>query len=387
VPIVVGVVVGAAAVCFAAGAVVKYKRRKPNEDEENIVELKGRSGSVDMSPKPIYATKSYTSESDMTRWEIPYESIKQGAEIGRGAYGSVFLATWRNSECVVKQLHIDNNNPSAVREFLKEAQTVQRLRPHKNVCGIFGVCTNPQYPICIVMEYVKDGSLKDLVYEEPKVELTSSLILALAKDIASGMAHLHMENVLHCDLACRNLLVQKQSGTYLIKISDFGLARTSESGLYDANQEAKFPIRWSAPEVLTARKLSRAADVWSFGVVLWEMLEGKMPFWEMSNSEVMLHVCTKKQFLNPPTKRFEYPEELNAMMLACFQFKPEARPSFEDLFIQLEDIEKQLKQKSFQEEQPQPVTRQLSTGGRQYEEFENTSIPPVLYGNEQGSDE
>ena len=102
-----------------------------------------------------------------------------------------------------------------------------------------------------------------------------------------------------------------------------------------------------------------------------------MPYFDMlSNSEVMLHVCTKRQFLPPPSKRFDYPEELYSIMLACFQFKAEDRPSFGDLFAQLEELEQRLKKV----EEPELVSRQFSTNGQQYVAFDSENSQ--VYGNE-----
>lgn len=123
----------------------------------------------------------------------------------------VFKCRWRNTDCVVKQLDINRTDQQSVKQFLKEADNVKYannfiishshrgLRPHTNVCNVFGICTDPAYPICIVMEYLPDGSLDQLVYKN-KIGLDAKMILDFAKDIAGGMSHIHHENVLHCDL-------------------------------------------------------------------------------------------------------------------------------------------------------------------------------------------
>jgi len=274
------------------------------------------------------------------KWEIDYQELQIGAQIGAGAFGNVFKARWRNCDCVVKQLNSSNQNPESVATFLKEANIVKNLRNHENVCSVFGVCTNPEYPICIVLEYVPGGSLQKLIYEH-KVDMDGPLLLQFAKSICSGMSHIHKENLLHCDLACRNILISLENNKYILKITDFGLARISDKGFYDAKEEAKFPIRWTAPEVLTTYKVSRAADVWSFGVVLWEMIEAKVPWFDKTNAQVLELVCVMQQRLPKPNASFEYPsDDLWAVMMQCWQQDPNTRPSFDELFKKLETLER-----------------------------------------------
>jgi len=275
------------------------------------------------------------------KWEIDYQELQIGNQIGSGAFGNVFKGRWRNCDCVVKQLNSSNQDSQSVAKFLKEANIVKNLRNHENVCSVFGVCTNPEYPICIVLEYVPGGSLQSFIYER-KIEMTGPLLLQFAKNICSGMSHIHKENLLHCDLACRNVLISPQGfNKYILKITDFGLARISDQGFYDAKHEAKFPIRWTAPEVLTTYKVSRASDVWSFGVVLWEMIEGKVPRYSQTNPEVMDLVCVLHQTLPKPKATFEYPvDDMWVLMVQCWQQDPNARPSFDDLFNKLEALER-----------------------------------------------
>jgi len=213
------------------------------------------------------------------------------------------------------------------------------LRPHPNVCDLLGVCTNKQNPICIVTELLSEGSLTDL-FNSSKIFIDAGLAVTVAKDIASGMSHLHRENILHCDLAARNLLVSlKGKDQYIIKVADFGLSHTSESDNYNLKAEAKFPIRWAAPEVMTRAQVSKAADVWSFGVVVWEILEWKKPYEEIqANNDVMKKVCTEGLRLKRPT-RIAIPDRLWEIMQSCWSEDPKTRPTFQDLYKQLGELE------------------------------------------------
>mmetsp|Transcript_26263 Transcript_26263/g.36986 ORF Transcript_26263/g.36986 Transcript_26263/m.36986 type:complete len:245 (-) Transcript_26263:67-801(-) len=176
-----------------------------------------------------------------------------------------------------------------------------------------------------------------------KIELNVKNVIKIFKDVVSGMSHLHHEGLLHCDLACRNLLVSLEKGNdFTVKISDFGLARFSESGTYNASINSVFPVRWSAPEVLRGSKLSKASDVWSFGVLMWEVIQGTIPYLPMNNQEVIDFVCVKKQILPPPTRIENLPPEIYECMKSCWAYSAGNRPSFAGIFQSLKELENEL---------------------------------------------
>jgi len=243
----------------------------------------------------------------------------------------------------VKQMHSElTSDRAAMNTFLKEADNMKNLRPHPNVCDLLGVCTKPEFPICIVTELLSEGSLVDLI-QNGKISIDANLAVTIAKDIASGMSHLHKENILHCDLAARNLLVSlKGKDQYVIKVADFGLSHISESDNYNLKAEAKFPIRWSAPEVMTRGQVSKAADIWSFGVVVWEILEWEKPYHEIgSNNDVMRKVCNDGLRLGRPS-RIEIPDRLWEIMQMCWHSDAKQRPTFQDLYKLLLELENTL---------------------------------------------
>jgi serine/threonine protein kinase len=171
--------------------------------------------------------------------------------------------------------------------------------------GLIGVSFNPYY---LLMEYIEGGSLYNLIQQQsnpdPKIRIDSWIIWLIATDTCKGMAHIHREGLLHCDLAARNLLVVIGGERKIsIKISDFGLShRMSEQQNYDLQGGEAVPLRWSAPELVSQRKVLPASDVWSFGlekeekkkknkrisffadsflatgVVLWECFELSRPY-------------------------------------------------------------------------------------------------------------
>eukprot|EP00027_Filamoeba_sp_ATCC50430_P015453 CAMPEP_0168573728 /NCGR_PEP_ID=MMETSP0413-20121227/18692_1 /TAXON_ID=136452 /ORGANISM="Filamoeba nolandi, Strain NC-AS-23-1" /LENGTH=412 /DNA_ID=CAMNT_0008607003 /DNA_START=1233 /DNA_END=2471 /DNA_ORIENTATION=+ len=306
--IIVGATIGATVMCLVAAA--------------------GPGPSLELVSPHDTESASRHQNSDKDMWEIDFTTIKIEQQIGKGGFGVIYSAKWRNQLCVVKQL--DQSNENSARDFLKEASNVKHLRPHPNICLVLGICSNPHYPLCLVMEYVPNGSLWTMLVSR-SLTLETKTVIDFALDIASGMFHLHSEDIIHCDLACRNLLVApKNSSKYLLKITDFGLSRVTEREAYKASETSVFPIRWSAPEVLTQKLVSKPMDVWSFAVTLWEMIEVKMPYFHLTNADVAKAVCEDHLKLTRPTA-VPIPDELFNLMESCWNDNPQLRPTFEQI--------------------------------------------------------
>jgi len=198
----------------------------------------------------------------------------------------------------------------------------------------------PEHPNIICFKYlaVRDqaqnpfGLVMDLGYDTVRSlgqETEENLILC-ATHVASGMAHLHENKVCHRDLATRNLLWADEKRE-VCKVADFGLSLpfTAEEG-HIFTQPDRLPIRWMAPEALSERRYSKATDVWSFGVVLWEMWsDSNQPYCGYSQQQVQEQVKTGKLVLSAPTKM---PLVIQQVMRSCFQFDPKQRPSFVEIF-------------------------------------------------------
>eukprot|EP01116_Phalansterium_solitarium_P002641 TRINITY_DN1278_c1_g1_i2.p1 TRINITY_DN1278_c1_g1~~TRINITY_DN1278_c1_g1_i2.p1 ORF type:complete len:431 (-),score=86.43 TRINITY_DN1278_c1_g1_i2:460-1752(-) len=266
-------------------------------------------------------------------WVIPFQDLVMGEELGRGAFGVVRLAYWRHSPVVVKQvIHLHNSG-----SFRKEAEIMKRLRPHPNVVLLLGVCIDP---VCIVSEYLSAGSLHGLIMDQ-KASLGLTQCLTALLDIARGMAHLHAEKLLHCDLAARNVLIEYRNTTqFTAKICDFGLAHQTgqEDDVYLAPQDAKLPVRWTSPETLKTKKFTKANDVWAFGITAVELLARDVPYGATTpNNHVMLRQLEGYAHPERP-KRISYPDELWNLLLDCWAEEPTSRPSFDDLCTRVESI-------------------------------------------------
>eukprot|EP01083_Nonionella_stella_P149837 476479_1 len=222
--------------------------------------------------------------------------VNMGAEIARGNFGRVHSATWRGADVVVKRVSLNKLGSTCLSSILREAGLWERLSGHPNVvrfCGAEVVENSAKIEkdsqkleaeLWLVSEWVTRGSLRCLLNDRsagfsgkhsassPPMEWPKPLDwetrVCMARDTAAGLWHLHSEGILHCDLACRNLMVDDK---FRIKIADFGMSRFNRS-LENQSDATYGPLKWMAPESLSDRKFSTSSDIWSFGIVLWELL-------------------------------------------------------------------------------------------------------------------
>ncbi|CAI2737487.1 unnamed protein product [Dicrocoelium dendriticum] len=210
----------------------------------------------------------------------------------------------------------------AHQDFLKEASTMETLS-HDNVIKLIGVITQSE-PMAIVTEFMKYGSLDKYLNKAGKV-IKCKQLLQMILDICEGMKYVSGLGYVHRDLAARNILV---SETIVCKISDFGLARSLEDGFTDdinAFKEGKVPIRWTAPEAVLYRRFSPASDVWSFGIVIWEVFTyGQRPYCDWTNQTV-INMLESGYRLPAPD---QCPLGLQNLMLECWSADPTTRPNF-----------------------------------------------------------
>jgi len=189
-------------------------------------------------------------------------------------------------------------------------------RPHVNVVQFLGITNDP---LCIITEFLDQGSLYGYLHSEAKVD--ANIIMNFVKGISAGMLHLHREGIIHRDLAARNILL---GSGFQVKISDFGLSRNNSSQIQGNQTKSDTgPLKWMAPEAIKYRVYSTMSDVWSFGVVLWEIVTRKDPYPDLDPVQTALEVTHSGLKLQIP----EYcPPVMSHIMEGCFDSIPEKRP-------------------------------------------------------------
>ena len=260
-------------------------------------------------------------------WEIDRQQIRLLRKLGAGQFGEVWEGLWNNTTAVaVKTLKPGTMSPS---EFLQEAALMKSLR-HPKLIQLYAVCTREE-PIYIVTELMKHGSLLEYLRGEGR-SLKLPQLVDMSAQVAAGMAYLECQNYIHRDLAARNILVSEH---LICKVADFGLARVIDEDIYEAHTGAKFPIKWTAPEAAMYNRFTIKSDVWSLGVVLYEIVTyGRFPYPGMTNAEVLEKIQTGYRMGCPPN----CPKQLHDIMLDCWREEPANRPTFETLQWQLEEF-------------------------------------------------
>ncbi|TNN07763.1 Tyrosine-protein kinase Fyn isoform 1 [Schistosoma japonicum] len=271
-----------------------------------------------------------TDLSRLTRdqWEISRSSLKLIELLGAGQFGEVWKGKWNETiEVAVKTL---KQGTMTKEEFLKEARIMKQLH-HPRLVRLYAVVTAE--PIYIVTELMTNGSLLKYLRDGPGKELGLKPLIDMMAQIASGMAYLEKEHYIHRDLAARNILVGENNS---VKVADFGLARIIDSAndTYTAKQGAKFPIKWTAPEAALMGRFTIKSDVWSFGIVIYEIITyGQVPFPSMNNTETLQQVENGYRMPCP----INCPNSIYEIMLNTWDARPECRPTFAFLCNYFED--------------------------------------------------
>ncbi|KAF5404191.1 Tyrosine-protein kinase [Paragonimus heterotremus] len=271
-----------------------------------------------------------TDLSRLTRdqWEIPRSSLELTELLGAGQFGEVWRAKWNNTvEVAVKTL---KPGTMSKEDFLKEAKIMKRLH-HARLVRLYAVVTAE--PIYIVTELMPHGSLLHYLRDGAGKELDFKALIDMMAQIASGMAYLEKEGYIHRDLAARNILVGDNN---TVKVADFGLARIVDGAdeTYTAKQGTQFPIKWTAPEAALLGRFTVKSDVWSFGIVIYEIITyGQVPFPSMDNAETLQQVDRGYRMPRPSN----CPQPVYEVMLKTWDSNPEQRPTFESLCVYFED--------------------------------------------------
>ncbi|KAL6759463.1 kinase-like domain-containing protein [Haematococcus lacustris] len=265
-------------------------------------------------------------------WEIDITQLQIDAKVASGAFSNLYRGSYCGQEVAVKILKDVQDDTSQYQEFLQEVSIMRKVR-HKNVVQFIGACTRKPN-LCIVFEFMSGGSVYDYIRREGPLHL--SQILKTAVDVSRGMDYLHQRKIIHRDLKAANLLMDDHA---IVKIADFGVARVIEgSGAMTAETGT---YRWMAPEVIEHKPYDTKADVFSFAVVIWELLTCKVPYSDMTPLQAAVGVVQKGLRPGIPPN---CPPALADLMRAAWAQEPQARPSFRDLTPRLQGMYEASKQ-------------------------------------------
>jgi serine/threonine protein kinase len=270
--------------------------------------------------------------------DISYFELKFGELIGRGALGEVYKATYRGKTVAVKKLFV-GQGLSQSEEFQKVFESFRKeieiisLLSHPNIVKCLGGCSQPPN-LCIVTEYCNGGSLYDLLHVK-KDKLSPQQQIEFALGIAEGMEYLHSRKpmIIHRDLKSQNILLNDN----IPKICDFGVSQTKGT-LTSALHSKVGTYNWMAPEVMENAKYTEKVDVWSFGMVLYELATNTIPYDYCGDKVPFLirEVCDKKKTPSFPVRQVIDPTLLS-LMQQCWTWDPQQRPSFSQIVQTLKE--------------------------------------------------
>lgn len=272
-------------------------------------------------------------------WRIEFDELVLDRILGRGASGEVRLAYWRGATVAVKTLHITKMLQRDLENFIREVEMLRQLH-HPNIVMFLGAVVQAPH-FMMVSEFMHHGSLADLLHNS-EVAIGWAERISIAKQAARGMLYLHSFNppIIHRDLKSLNILVDRG---FITKIGDLGLAKLRDDS--KTMTMCGTPL-WSSPEVLRHARYTEKADVYSYGIVLWEVLERQFPYEDLGTFEVVIKVS--QQMFRPqiPT---DCPPRYATLMRKCWEHNPVKRTNFREILNELAVLGEELQLNSIEE--------------------------------------
>ncbi|XP_046835653.1 fibroblast growth factor receptor homolog 1-like isoform X3 [Vespa crabro] len=287
-------------------------------------------------------------------WELPREQLTLGNTLGEGAFGKVIRAQTNTGKpgipnvVAVKMLK-EGHTDAEMMDLVSEMEMMKMIGKHVNIINLLGACTQGG-PLYVVVEFAPHGNLRDFLRDhrpsssgyEPTIgqeekerkTLTQKDLVSFAYQVARGMEYLASRRCIHRDLAARNVLV---SDEYILKIADFGLARDIHChDYYRKTTDGRLPVKWMAPEALFHRVYTTQSDVWSYGILLWEIMTlGGTPYPSVPSVEKLFQLLrTGHRMEKPPCCSIE----IYMLMRDCWSYQPNERPMFGELVEDLDRI-------------------------------------------------
>jgi len=329
------------------------------------------------TPNPVYAQHQYTYQYECDDYEIDENDITLLKEIGNGHFGKVYVGKAKGvvkgeEESLVAVKTLLANDFQNKQRFLKEATVMKAFNAY-HVVRLLGVVSKTQKPM-VLMEYMLNGDLKTYLranrtsQTDDTSDVPYQVKLQMCGEIADGMAYLEKNKFVHRDLAARNCLV---SDDLTVKIADFGLAvDVYETDYYRIGTRGILPVRWMSPESLKDGVFDSRSDVWSYGVVLWEVVtDAQQPYQGRQHEQVTRLVIDGGYMLQPK----QCTTRLYELMLMCWQYSPAMRPTFLEIVKNLEpEMNDKFKHNSFYHETLQCTAEHPPNAEQQIEDTSPT---------------
>ncbi|XP_050674682.1 leukocyte tyrosine kinase receptor [Leptidea sinapis] len=335
----------------------KYQRKKEEElqnkrVQEQVLELHrlrnapgGGDNALGMAFNPHYGSESFYPLGIDVRGlpQVTRDKLKLIKALGQGAFGEVYQGLYKHQPGDTVEMPVavktlpELSTGQAESDFLMEAAIMAKFN-HPNIVHLIGVCFD-RHPRFIVLELLSGGDLKQFLRDNrPKPDRASALtmkdLILCSLDICKGCKYLESQRFIHRDIASRNCLLTSRGPGRVVKIADFGMARDIyRADYYRKGGKAMLPIKWMPPEAFMDGVFTIKTDIWSFGVLLWEVFSlGVMPYTGCSNREVMQLVSGGGRLDRP----YGCPPEVYRLMCECWNPAPEHRPSFAQMFDRLQ---------------------------------------------------
>lgn len=262
--------------------------------------------------------------SSKEKWIIPYEKITIGSKIGVGTFGDVFSAVYTGEKVAVKKFLKQRVTDNVLLELRTESAILCELH-HPNILKFIGMCIKPPN-LCLVTEYLERGSLSHILYNQDN-HLTWDHKKNIAQDIATGLAYLHKNSIIHRDVKSSNMLV---AADWKVKIADFGFSRVK---MDNQTMTQCGTVAWTAPEIFDGLHYTEKADVFSYGVILWELVFRKKP-WEGVHSMKVIQMVSSGKRLPLTNIPQDTPSDIIDLLKLCWSQEPSQRPSFAQIIEQ-----------------------------------------------------
>ncbi|XP_075492488.1 LOW QUALITY PROTEIN: RAF-like serine/threonine-protein kinase 24 [Primulina tabacum] len=315
--------------------------QKDADGVDTNTELEAEFDNENVYNSKIEPTKAEAEAIDQGLQTIKSEDLEEIRELGSGTYGAVYHGKWKGSDVAIKRIKAScfagkpSERERLIADFWKEALILSSLH-HPNVVSFYGVVRDGEDgSLATVTEFMINGSLKQFLQKKDRtIDRRKRLIIAM--DAAFGMEYLHGKNIVHFDLKCENLLVNmRDPHRPVCKIGDLGLSKVKQHTLVSGGVRGTLP--WMAPELLSGKSnmVTEKIDVYSFGIVMWELLTGDEPYADMHCASIIGGIVNNT--LRPQIPTWCDPE-WKSLMESCWASDPAQRPSFSEISQKLRNM-------------------------------------------------